>query len=189
MFFPLSERGKNSNLTFMIVLYIILGIIAFVLIAGLLIPKGMTATREIIINKPESEVFNYIKYLKNQQNYSKWATLDPNMKNEFSGTDGMPGFINSWEGNKKVGKGAQEIIAVNPGRLDTELRFEKPFKSVAKSFMTTEASGEQATKVKWGFVGAMNYPMNAMKLFMNMEKAIGNDFSTGLEKLKVLLEK
>ncbi|MEO7393814.1 MAG: SRPBCC family protein [Chitinophagaceae bacterium] len=173
----------------MIILYIILGIVAFFLIAGLLIPKAMTATREIIINKPNDEVFNYIKYLKNQQYYSKWSTLDPNMINEFSGTDAMPGFINAWEGNKKVGKGAQEIIAIAPGRLDTELRFEKPFKSVAKSFMTTEPDGQESTKVKWGFAGSMNYPMNAMKLFMNMEKSIGEDFSTGLSNLKAVLEK
>ena len=50
----------------MIVLYIILGIIAALLIAGLFIPKGMKATREIVINKPNAEVFNYIKLLKNQ---------------------------------------------------------------------------------------------------------------------------
>lgn len=48
----------------MIVLYIILGIIAALLIAGLFIPKGMKATREIVINKPNAEVFNYIKHLK-----------------------------------------------------------------------------------------------------------------------------
>ena len=173
----------------MIVLYIILGIIAALLIAGLFVPKGMTATRDIVINKPQDEVFNFIKYLKNQQQFSKWATMDPNIKNEFSGTDGMPGFIHSWEGNKKVGKGAQEILAVSPGRIDTELRFEKPFKSVAKSFMTAEATGDNATKVSWGFVGSMNYPMNVMKLFMNMEKAIGNDFSTGLNNLKTVMEK
>jgi hypothetical protein len=35
----------------------------------------------------------------------------------------------------------------------------------------------------------MNYPMNVMKLFMNMEKAIGNDFGIGLGNLKALMEK
>lgn len=173
----------------MIVLYVFISIIAFLLIAALFISKGMTATREIVINKPEAEVFNYIKLLRNQQYYSKWATLDPHIKNEFRGTDATPGFVNSWEGNKKVGKGEQEILALSDGRLDTELRFEKPFKSVAKSFMTTEPAGENATKVKWGFEGSMNYPLNVMKLFMNMEKSIGDDFSTGLNNLKTVLEK
>ena len=174
----------------MIVLYIILGLIAALLIAGLFIPKGMKATREIVINKPNAEVFNYIKQLKNQDNYSKWGSMDPNMKKEYRGTDGTPGFVSAWEGNKKVGQGEQEIISIEEGKkLHTELRFIKPFKSVAQSSMTTEPINDSSTKVSWGFEGNMNYPMNVMKLFMNMEKAIGNDFGTGLGNLKTLMEK
>ena len=174
----------------MIILYIILGIIAALLIAGLHIPKGMKASREIVINKPNAEVFNYIKQLKNQDNYSKWGSMDPNMKKEYRGTDATVGFVSAWEGNKKVGTGEQEITGIEEGRkLSTELRFIKPFKSVAQSSMTTEALSDNSTKVSWGFEGQMNYPMNIMKLFMNMEKSIGNDFSTGLNNLKVLLEK
>jgi hypothetical protein len=174
----------------MIILYIIIGIIAALLIAGLFIPKGMKATREIIINKPNAEVFNYIKQLKNQDNYSKWGSMDPNMKKEYRGTDATVGFVSAWEGNKKVGAGEQEITGVEEGRkLSTELRFIKPFKSVAQSTMTTEALSDNSTKVSWGFEGQMNYPMNIMKLFMNMEKSIGDDFSTGLSNLKALLEK
>lgn len=174
----------------MIILYIILGIIAALLLAGLFIPKGMKASREIIINKPNVEVFNYIKQLKNQDNYSKWGSMDPDMKKEYRGTDATVGFVSAWEGNKKVGAGEQEITGIEEGRkLSTELRFIKPFKSVAKSAMTTEALSDNSTKVSWGFEGQMNYPMNIMKLFMNMEKSIGNDFSTGLGNLKVLLEK
>lgn len=174
----------------MIILYIIIGIIAALLIAGLFIPKGMKATREIIINKPNAEVFNYIKQLKNQDNYSKWGSMDPNMKKEYRGTDATVGFVSAWEGNKKGGAGEQEITGVEEGRkLSTELRFIKPFKSVAQSTMTTEALSDNSTKVSWGFEGQMNYPMNIMKLFMNMEKSIGDDFSTGLSNLKALLEK
>ena len=174
----------------MIVLYIILGIIATLLIAGLFVPKGMKATREIVINKPNAEVFNYIKQLKNQDNYSKWGSMDPNMKKDYKGTDATVGFVSAWEGNKKVGVGEQEITGIEEGKkLSTELRFIKPFKSVAQSSMTTEAVDNNSTKVSLGFEGSMNYPMNVMKLFMNMEKSIGNDFSTGLNNLKSLLEK
>ncbi len=174
----------------MIILYIIFGIVAALLIAGLFINKDMKAIRTIVINKPNEEVFNYIKYLKNQQYYSKWATMDPNMKNEFRGTDGEAGFVNSWVGNKKVGQGEQEIKGIEEGkRLITELRFIKPFKSVAKATISTESVNESSTKVSWGFEGQMNYPMNVMKLFMNMEKAVGDDFSIGLNNLKIILEK
>lgn len=174
----------------MIVLYIILGIIALLLLAGLVISKDIKATREIVINKPVGDVFNYIKYLRNQQNYSKWATLDPNMKNEFRGTDAQPGFVNYWTGNKKVGEGEQEITGIVEGKsVSTDLRFIKPFKSFAKAQMTTEAVDANSTRVTWGFESKMNYPMNIMKLFMNMEKTVGDDFGIGLANLKAVLEK
>lgn len=55
--------------------------------------------------------------------------------------------------------------------------------------MTTEAAAPGVTKVTWGFESKMNYPMNIMKLFMNMNEMVGKDFSTGLANLKNLLEK
>ena len=39
------------------------------------------------------------------------------------------------------------------------------------------------------FDGKMNYPMNLMLLFMNMDKMIGKDFESGLKNLKTILEK
>ncbi len=174
----------------MIVLYIILGIIALLLLAGLVISKDLNATREIVINKPIGEVFNYIKYMGNQQYYSKWASMDPNMKNEFRGTDAQPGFVNHWSGNKKVGEGEQEITAIEEGKsISSDLRFIKPFKSFAKAKMTTEAVDANSTRVTWGFESKMSYPMNILKLFMNMEKTVGDDFGIGLANLKAILEK
>jgi hypothetical protein len=166
-------------------------LIVILLVIALFISKEMTAEREIVINRPKQEVFNYIKFLKNQNNYSKWASLDPAMKTEFRGTDGTPGFVSAWDSEKdNVGKGEQEIKKVVEGeRLDTELRFIKPFESTAQGYMITEAVSDNQTKVKWGFSGRMAYPLNLMKLFMNPEKSVGDDFSTGLNNLKTILEK
>ena len=55
--------------------------------------------------------------------------------------------------------------------------------------MATEAIDANSTKVSWGFESQMNYPMNIMKVFMNMSEMIGKDFSTGLVNLKTILEK
>jgi hypothetical protein len=112
------------------------------------------------------------------------------IKNEFTGTDAQPGFVNKWWGNKKVGEGEQEILSITEGKsVTTELRFIKPFKSLAKAEMTTEAVDANSTKVSWGFESNMNYPMNIMKLFMNMSEMVGKDFSIGLQNLKTLMEK
>lgn len=48
----------------------LIALIALVFIVGLFVKKEYGVEREIIINKPKAEVFNYIKYLKNQDNYS-----------------------------------------------------------------------------------------------------------------------
>ena len=172
------------------VLYIILGIIAVFLIAALIMPKDYAVEKEIVINKPKAEVFEYLKYLKNQDNWSVWMRMDPNIKKDFKGTDGTVGYTSMWEGNDDVGKGEQEIRKITEGeRIDTELRFMKPFESTSEAYMITESAGENQTKVKWGFTGNMPYPMNAMLPFMGMDEMIGKDFSEGLKNLKAILEK
>ncbi|MBA2761849.1 MAG: polyketide cyclase, partial [Segetibacter sp.] len=59
--------------TLKIILLVILIIIAIPLIIALFVSKEYNIEREITINKPKQEVFNYVKNLKNQDNYSKWV--------------------------------------------------------------------------------------------------------------------
>lgn len=170
---------------------LLLAVIALALITALFVKKEIGAEREIVINKPKGEVFAYVKYLKNQNDYSKWAGMDPAMKKEFRGTDGAAGFVSAWESEKDdVGKGEQEITAVREGqRIDYAIHFIEPFESRATAYMTTEAVSETQTRVRWGFASKMNYPMNLMRLFVDMDKMIGDDFATGLQNLKANLEK
>ena len=173
-----------------IILLIVVALVGIVLLVALFIKKDFGAEREVIIAKPKQDVFNYIVYLKNQNQYSKWAKMDSNMKTTFTGTDGAVGFISAWDSEKKdVGKGEQEIKKITHGeRVDYEIRFIKPFASTATSFMSTESVSPSQTKVKWAMQGRMNYPLNFMRVFMNMEESIGNDLAIGLANLKAKLE-
>lgn len=165
-------------------------LIAAVLIIALFAPKDFAAEKEVVINKPRQDVFNYVKYLKNQDNYSTWAKMDPNMKKELRGTDATEGFVSAWEGNDDVGKGEQKIVKITDGqRIDYELHFIKPFDAISPAYMVTEEVSPTQTKVKWGMSGKMVYPFNIMGLFMNMSEAVGKDFRTGLDNLKTLMEK
>ena len=166
-------------------------LIAIPFIAALFIDKDYAVEREIVISRPKSEVFEYIKYLKNQDHFSKWAMMDPNMKKSYTGTDGTVGFVSAWESDKDdVGKGEQEIIKIAEGeRIDYELRFLVPFESTSPAYMTTESISDNETKVAWGFTGHMAYPMNLLIPLMSFEKIIGDDLATGLGNLKVELEK
>lgn len=169
---------------------IIVGMIAVLLIAGLFIDGSYAVEREVTINKPKQEVYDYVKYLKNQDNYSVWAKADPLMKKEFAGEDATVGCISSWDSeNSDVGKGEQKIIKIEEGkRIDYELHFIEPFESTDYAYMATETVSGNQTRVKWGFNGKMKYPMNLIMLAMDMEKMLAPDLEKGLGSLKAILE-
>ncbi|MEI6815613.1 MAG: SRPBCC family protein [Bacteroidota bacterium] len=169
----------------------IVAVIAILLIVALFIKKDYTIEREVSINKPKQDVFDYIKIIKNQDKYSKWVMMDPNAKMNFKGTDGAVGFVSAWDSDKKdVGKGEQEITKIADGaRIDLDVRFERPFKSKSEAWLTTESVTTSQTKVKWGFHGNMPYPFNILQLCMSLDKMIGDDLQTNLNNLKGVLEK
>jgi hypothetical protein len=169
----------------------IAAIIVLLLIVGLFVKKDYAVERSVTISRPNAVVFDYVKMLKNQDNYSVWNMKDPNMKREFHGTDGTVGAVSAWDSEKPdVGKGEQEIKKITEGeRLDMELRFKKPFEATDNAYMTTTPVDSANTTVKWGFNGTMKYPMNLMLLMMDMDKMLGKDLQDGLNNLKANLEK
>jgi uncharacterized protein YndB with AHSA1/START domain len=167
-----------------------LGIVA-IAAAVMLTPTGFKVEREVTINKPKAEVFAYLKQIKNQSVWGPWHKKEPTMKQEFRGTDGEVGFVSYWKGETQdVGEGEQEIKGIVEGeRIETELRFMKPFESKADAYLITEGVSDDQTKVKWGFTGDMPRPANLMLLLMDMDKEVGKDFAEGLSSLKTILEK
>ncbi|MEO9511400.1 MAG: SRPBCC family protein [Flavobacteriaceae bacterium] len=173
-----------------IALYILGGIVLVILLLAVMAPKSYNVSRSIEIVKSKAEVFENLKYLKNQDAWSPWSKKDPNMQKKFTGTDGEVGAISSWVGNKEVGEGEQEIIKIVEGeRVESELRFLKPWKSTSDAYLIAEEVDKGTTKVTWGFSGKNKFPTSIFMLFMNMDKAVGGDFEEGLASLKEILEK
>lgn len=166
----------------------ILSLLVLLLVAALFIKKEYTVEREVFVNKSKEEVFNYVKYAKNQDSYNKWIQADPHAKKEFKGTDGTVGFVYAWDGNNQVGKGEQQIENIKEGeRVDFGLHFIKPCESKANAWITTEAASGHQTKVKWGMHGTSPYPLNLMNLLI--PTMLGDDLEASLGQLKVALEK
>ena len=166
-------------------------IVVVSLLAALVMPKDYSVKREITVNKPVDSVYNYVRFLKNQNDFNVWSKIDPKMKQSYSGIDGEVGSISSWESqNEQVGIGEQEIVKLTTNqRIDFELRFKKPMEDTATGFMTTESIAPNQTKVTWGIEGRMPYPTNLMLPFIKMDELIGKDLSQGLENMKDKLEK
>lgn len=172
------------------ILFAVFLLIAIPLVVALFTPDSYQVERQVEINKSKREVFSYVKLLKNQNYFSKWAQIDPGMSKTYRGIDGEVGFVSRWESSHPdVGTGEQEILAiVDDERIDYELRFIEPISAVSPAYMVFIEEGANKTQVKWGFRGDIPYPMNIMMWFIDFEDVIGTDLQIGLDNLKVILE-
>lgn len=165
-----------------IIIIALLVVIGTPLIIALFLPKDFNAGSEIVINRPKEEVFNYVKYVENQENYGVWQLSDPSIKKTTKGVDGTVGYVYQWEG-EKTGKGKQTITAIKANeRIDSELDF--GFGEPAQAYMVVSDEGSNQTRVVWKISGKSPYPFNFMGLFYDMNK----DFEKGLQNLKEVLE-
>ena len=170
----------------MIFLIIVVSIIALLLLAAAIMKKEMSLSSEIIINRSQADVFNYIKHIKNQEYYSKWVMADPNSKITYTGVDGTVGFKAAWNSQmKNVGVGEQEITKITDGvGYDVILRFEKPFKGISYANATTQKLTDNQTKVITTFSSTTPFPMNLMSAMMkNMLLKDMNENSSNLKKV------
>jgi hypothetical protein len=179
--------------TILSILLGVAGIVALLLILAYFMKREHFVKCEITINAPRQKVFDYLKFLKNQDQWNTNAKADPDRKEEFIGTDGTVGFIISWNGNKNVGEGQKEIKYILDGkRIETEIRFVRPMSAIAAIIMETESlanadKNRDQTKVTMSNAGILKYPLNLMiPLF---EKMFAKQLNSSLSNLKTILEK
>ena len=86
-------------------------------------------SRSVTVTAPKMVVFEYLKHLKNKEEYGVWNNIDPDMKKSYNGADGEVGFTYTWDSqNEDVGAGEQEIVAINDALEDApELVNNTPF--------------------------------------------------------------
>lgn len=168
------------------------GLICAVLVIAAFTKKQYTLQRSILINKPVEAVFDFIRYNRNQHLYSVWLSFDPKTKIELQGAaDGTAGAVLAFESkNKKTGTGEWEIRKILPAeRLDFQLRFKAPFAFIADGYFLTERTDAATTRLSWVYNSGMEWPMNIMLVFMDMDKIVGGDLEKSLNNIKRILEK
>lgn len=171
------------------ILGVLASIILLLLLVALLVKKEFLLEKQITINKSKHVVFNYLKLIRNQEQYSVWVIKDPQVKLTYTGIDGSVGFKSSWASNdRNVGIGEQEIIKLEEDKsIEVEIRFKKPFEGTNWARTTVSEFGDSQTKVVNTFYGKNKFPMNLMNLMM--DKMIGKDLQQNLLNMKTNLEK
>lgn len=152
--------------------------------------KEMTIEKKVTINKDITTVFDFLQETKNQDRFSVWNMKDPEMKKSYSGTDGMVGFVYTWDSkDKSVGAGSQEIIRIAPEKMiEYEMKFVRPMKNTAMAtFLVSNVVGEASTLVTWTFTSPTKFPMSLFSpIFKNI---LGKQLQQSLQNLKLILEK
>jgi hypothetical protein len=171
----------------MLVIYILLALIAVLLLAAMILPKGFNVEKTTIIKKPSAEVMDKVGNLNFYSQWNPWQQSDPTAKSTITGSPKTPGHKYAWEG-KKVGVGALTMNAIDEKHIHFDLEFFKPFKSKAKDNWMFEPWGDGSeTKVTWQNSGELPFPV-ARLMGPMITKQLNQQFETGLENLKKMCE-
>ena len=182
---PLARKKKSMWTTILLVL---LGLIVLLVVVVSLQPSDFRYSRSIAIAAKPEAVFPHVNELKQWDDWSPWAKLDPNMQEEYGDPPSGKGAWHSWNGNSQVGEGKMTIVESRPSELiQIKLEFLKPMQAVNDTEFTFQPEGD-GTRVTWTMSGTHGFMGKLMCLLMNMEKMLGGQFEQGLSKMKEVVE-
>ena len=169
---------------------IIVLLLLLIIVLGYYLKNEYVVSRDISIDKPKEVVFDYIKYLKNQNEYSYYNRKDPQTIKSYSGTDGEEGFIYTWSSKiNSIGSGTQTISKIEEGKsICCDIRFTKPAALTSNAEISLIELSAHQTKVTWVFSSYYKFPFNIIVYFLDLEKLIGTDIASSLVTLKERLE-
>ncbi|MGB6910765.1 MAG: SRPBCC family protein [Methyloceanibacter sp.] len=153
---------------------------------ALALPSQVTIARSVVINAPESVVFSYLNDLNRFNNWSPWATRDPQLQATIAGAAQGKGARIEWTSNQRsVGQGSMEITESDPNRrVDLTVNFNG---LDGTSYYQVSPSGS-GSKVIWGFAyDSGSSPIKRWKGLM-LDRYVGAEYNDGLTKLKELIE-
>lgn len=177
-------------------LYIFIGILAVLIFAVVLVfaiaaarPNHFRVERSIEIAAPPAKIFPLLDDLKQQRLWSPWDQKDPDMKRTYSGPERGVGAKYAWDGDRNIGAGSQEIVAITPNeRIDINIDFTRPFAAHNKIEFILRPSGS-GTNLTWAIQGPMPLLFRAMGVIFSMDKMMRAEFDKGLTQIKALAEK
>jgi effector-binding domain-containing protein/uncharacterized protein YndB with AHSA1/START domain len=137
--------------------------------------------RSILISAPRQQVFDAVVDFNTWSKWSPWLCSDKEASVTVSSDPQSVGSTYHWVG-PVVGEGEIEHKKIDPpGRIEDELKFIKPFRSVSNVCFEVVEKGEQ-TEISWNMKGRL--PWFLFWLKSSLQTFIGMDFRRGLLMLK-----
>ena len=143
--------------------------------------------RSIVINAPAEKVFTQVNSFKNFNEWSPWASIDPNTEYTYEGPETGVGARMTWvSDDPNVGTGSQEIMVSEAYSKITNKMVFDGFNSETSASYIFEPEGD-GTKVTWTYdaTGAAGIERFFM---LGMDGMLGPFYEQGLNSLKTLVE-
>lgn len=152
-------------------------------------PADYQISRKVEIAASPSKVFGNVNGAQVLDAWMPWKESDPELRMSYTGPATGVGSKARWESPGKMGTGQSTIVESIPNRLiRSQIEYEKPFVMNQVSTIQLEPQGP-STVVSWSVSGRNTFIGRIFCVFINMDKAVGENFEKGLARLKELAEK
>ena len=150
-------------------------------------PSDFRITRTALIAAPLAVVFAHVNDLRQWQDWSPWAKMDPNAKTTYEGPPEGIGAIMHWAGNRKVGAGNMTILESHRDIIRIRLQCSgNRFPVSIRLSLLFKPQGDQ-TAVSWSMWGTNNFMAKAFNLVINLAtRWCGGQFEQGLASLNAV---
>ncbi len=175
----------------MLYLYILLGLIAVLVIAGLVIPSQYSISRSETIAAPAAAVHAFVGHLEKWPEWMPWEKEDPSVITTLSDKTTGVGAAQAWT-SAKAGDGEVEFTECdeNTGIAYDMVFISKGKRAPAKASIRYAPAGS-GTEVTWSMEGdlaSMMPPVLSGLMKPLMSTMIGKNFANGLAGLKEAVE-
>jgi hypothetical protein len=150
-------------------------------------PDDFRVARTASIKAPPERILPLVGDLRRHREWSPWETKDPGMKRTYSGATSGKGALYEWDGNNEIGAGRMTIAESTAERIVFDMHFLRPFDSRSTAEIVLQPKGD-VTDVTWSIYGPQVFIGKVIGLFCNMDTMIGQEFESGLTKLKTVTE-
>jgi uncharacterized protein YndB with AHSA1/START domain len=166
--------------------FVVIIVVAFVAL-GFFLPWHSHVERSIETSASPATVFDVVSGFKRFNEWSPWASLDPQTRYTYSGPASGVGARMQWQSDSPdVGSGSQEIIAVEPDR-SVSIRLDLGQKGQPISKMTLLPAGS-GTCIVWSMDSDFSDDFAGRYFAPFLDRMVGPDFERGLAQLKRLVE-
>lgn len=152
-------------------------------------PSRFRYERSGVLNASADKIYPYLSNFKLGSEWSPYERIDLSMKKNYIGADGAVGSKMEFDGNSKAGSGNLEILKLVPNQLvEIRLIMTKPFgaDNLIEYKLTPEGNG---TRFTWSMSGDSGFMGKLMGVLIDCEKMVGDQFVSGIDNLKKIVEK